>query len=61
MRDLASEAGVSLGAINRLECGSDARTATVEKIVAAFAAHGVDLIADATRTGAVLELTRRRR
>lgn len=55
MRDLAERAGVSLGAVNRLEGGeSNSRGATAAKIVAAFGAEGVELVADAERTGAVL-------
>ena len=60
MRDLVEMAGVSLGAVNRLEGGATAsRDATAAKILAAFAAHGVDVTADADKTGAVLVYARR--
>lgn len=61
MRDLADRAGVSLGAVNRLEGGETAsRGGTASKIVAGFEAHGVELIAEEERTGAVLTYARRR-
>jgi predicted transcriptional regulator len=60
MRDLAHRAGVSLGAVNRLEAGGTAsRNATASKIVSAFEAEGVELMADDARTGAVLVYARR--
>lgn len=60
MRDLAERAGVSLGAVNRLEGGETAsRGATAARIVAAFNAEGVELVADEERTGALLVLARR--
>lgn len=60
MRDLAERSGVAWTTINRLEAGAAARDATAAKIVAAFEAEGVELVADAERTGAVLVLARRR-
>jgi len=61
MRDLAERAGVSLGAVNRLEGGETAsRGTTAEKLIAAFVAEGVEIIADADRTGAVLVTARLR-
>lgn len=55
MRDLAERAGVSLGAVNRLEGGETAsRGTTADKIAAAFVAEGVELVATEDRTGAVL-------
>lgn len=61
MRDLADRAGLSLGAVNRLEGGETApRGTTAAKIVAAFEAEGVELVADEERTGAVLVYARRR-
>lgn len=60
MRELAERAGVAWTTINRLEAGASARDATAAKIVAAFEAEGVELVADAERTGAVLVYARRR-
>ena len=58
MRDLAERSGIAWTTVNRLEAGSGARDSTASKIVAAFAAEGVDLIGDDVRTGAVLVLDR---
>lgn len=61
MRDLAGAARVSLGAVNRFESGAcEPRRSTMERISAAFAAEGVDLVAEPDRTGAVLVYARRR-
>lgn len=61
MRDLAERAAVSLGAVNRLEGGATApRGATAKKIIAAFDAEGVELVAAEDRTGAVLHYAARR-
>jgi len=60
MRDLAERSGVAWTTINRLEAGSEARESTASKIIAAFAAEGVDLIVDDDRTGAVLARARKR-
>ncbi|WP_428149706.1 helix-turn-helix domain-containing protein [Brevundimonas sp.] len=54
MRDLAEHSGVAWTTVNRLEAGTPARDATAEKIVAAFAAQGVEIVADDARTGALL-------
>lgn len=59
MRDLAERSGVAWTTINRLEAGSDGRASTASKIVAAFAAEGVDLIGDDIRTGAILVFAQR--
>lgn len=56
MRDLAERAGLAWTTINRLEAGSAPRDATAGKLVAAFAAAGVELVADGSRTGAVMLL-----
>ena len=56
MRELAEQSGVAWTTINRLESGVAAREATASKIVAAFQAHGVELIAEDSRTGAVVIL-----
>lgn len=59
MRELAERSDVAWTTINRLEAGASARDATAAKIVAAFAAEGVELTVDAERTGAVLVYARR--
>lgn len=58
MRDLAVRSGVAWTTINRLEGGTGARDATAAKIVAAFQAHGVELVDTADRTGATLDRAR---
>lgn len=60
MRELGERAGVAWTTINRLEAGVGAREATAEKILAAFAAEGVELVTDDDRTGAVLICAKRR-
>lgn len=61
MRDLAEHAGVSLGAVNRLESGSAAvRGSTSAKIEAGFEANGVELLMADDRTGAALVYARRK-
>jgi len=61
MRDLAEHAGVSLGAVNRLEGGDTAsRGGTAAKIIAALEAKGVEIVSAEDRTGAVLIYARRR-
>lgn len=55
MRDLAERSGVAWTTINRLEAGAEARDTTAAKIMAAFHAEGVELVADETRTGALVE------
>ncbi len=54
MRDLAERSGVAWTTINRLEAGAGARDATAAKIIAAFEAEGVELVAEETRTGALV-------
>lgn len=44
MRDLRAKAGVSLPTIQAIEAGGDFRASTADKIMAAFAAHGVELL-----------------
>ena len=44
MRDLADRSGVSLPTINAAENGRGMREATRDAIVAAFAAHGVEIL-----------------
>ncbi len=57
---LATESGVGFGTLSRFENGRALRTATAAKIAAAFAAEGVELIADLERTGAVMVYARRK-
>lgn len=60
MRDLAQQAGLALGTVNRLEGGdTETRPATLTRITATFAAHGVTLIDNPDQTGAVLAYARR--
>lgn len=58
MRDLAERSGVAWTTINRLEGGVSARDATAAKIVAAFQAHGVELLDADDCTGATLDRAR---
>ncbi len=44
MRDLATRSGVGLVTINAIENGRPYREGTGEKIVATFAAHGVEIL-----------------
>lgn len=53
MRDLASQSGVSLPTILKLEKGGEVSAATAERITAAFEAHGVE-ITNGDGTGARL-------
>ena len=60
MRDLAQQAGLALGTVNRLEGGdTEARPATLTRITATFAAHGVTLIDNPDQTGAVLAIAQK--
>lgn len=59
MRDLAERSGVAWTTINRLEAGVSARDATSAKIIAAFHAHGVEVVDEEDRTGAVVVLSGR--
>ena len=55
MRDLAKAAGVSLETVLRVEQGGGPfKPETLAKLCDAFAAEGVDLVVQATRSGAVL-------
>lgn len=54
LKDLAEKAGVAFTTISQFENGRPAYGTTAEKIAAAFVAEGVELIADADRTGALL-------
>lgn len=44
MRDLREHAGVSLPTIQAIEAGGDFRASTADKIIEAFAAHGVEIL-----------------
>lgn len=59
VRDLAAKAGVSWTTVSQFENGRPLRDTTASKIVEALKAHGVDLVADDERTGAVLVYARR--
>ena len=55
MRDLASHSGLSLGAITRLEAADTRpRRATTEAARTAFLSHGVQIVDEASYTGAVM-------
>lgn len=60
LKELAEKAGVSFTTISQFENGRPAYGSTAMKIVAAFAAEGVELLSDSERTGAVLVYARRR-
>jgi len=60
LENLAAQSGVSFGTLTRFENGRPMRVTTAAKIVAAFEAHGVDLVTDAESTGAVLVYARRK-
>jgi len=60
VRELAAEAGVAWTTVSQFENGRDLRPSTAAKIVAALEAHGVDLVGDDGRTGAVLIYARRK-
>jgi transcriptional regulator with XRE-family HTH domain len=59
LETLANKSEVSFGTLTRFENGRPMRDTTAAKILAAFAAHGVDVTADADKTGAVLVYARR--
>jgi len=56
MRDLAEHSGVAWTTINRLEGGKPGRDATAVKIIAAFEAHGVELMDADNRKGTTVSL-----
>jgi transcriptional regulator with XRE-family HTH domain len=60
LQDLAARTGISYESLSRFENGRPVRDSTAAKIVAAFEAEGVELIADEERTGAVLVFARRK-
>lgn len=59
MRDLAAAAGVSLETVLRIEQGGGSyKPETLAKIYDAFAARGVDLVVQRSRSGAILHHAR---
>ena len=60
LKDLAEKAGVAFTTISQFENGRPSYGSTAAKILAAFEAEGVELTADADRTGAALVYARRR-
>jgi predicted transcriptional regulator len=51
-RDLAIVAGISQGTIKAIEQGTtDARLSTLRKLAQTFTAHGVEFVAEGSRTG----------
>ncbi|WP_370237861.1 helix-turn-helix domain-containing protein [Brevundimonas sp.] len=44
MRDLREKAGVALATVQAIEAGGDFRASTGDRIVDAFAAHGVEIL-----------------
>jgi transcriptional regulator with XRE-family HTH domain len=59
LKDLAERAGVAFTTISQFENGRPSYGSTAAKIAAALEAHGVEVIADEERTGAVLVYARR--
>lgn len=58
MRDLATAAGVSLETVLRVEQGGGSyKPVTLAKLCDAFAARGVDLVVQRSRSGALLKHT----
>eukprot|EP01042_Synura_sphagnicola_P017462 gene17462-22061_t len=60
LKDLAEKSGVSFTTISQFENGRPSYDSTGQKLATAFEAHGVELIADNERTGAVLVYARRK-
>lgn len=54
-RDLVAASGVSLPTVFKLEGGGNVAQETADKILAAFAQHGVEIIDEPGRTGAVAD------
>ncbi len=59
LKDLAARAGVAFTTVSQLENGRPAYPSTGGKIIAAFKAAGVDLVANSEQTGALLVYARR--
>jgi len=60
VRDAAAAAGIAWTTVSQFENGRPMRDSTMSKLVEAFEAHGVELVADDERTGAVLIYARRK-
>jgi transcriptional regulator with XRE-family HTH domain len=58
--ELARKAGVGFMTVSQFENGRAAYKSTLAKLAATFEAHGVELIADPEKTGAVLLYARQR-
>jgi len=61
LKDLAEKSGVAFTTISQFERGRPSYGSTAGKIIAAFEAHGVELVAAEDRTGALLVYARRQR
>jgi transcriptional regulator with XRE-family HTH domain len=60
VRELAAAAGVNKATVSQFENGHPMRESTAALIAATLEAHGVELIAEPERTGAVLVYARRK-
>lgn len=60
LQDLARATEVSFETLSRFENGRPMRQSTADRIAAAFAAEGVELVGDDEGTGAMLVYARRR-
>ena len=60
LKDLAEQSGIYFTTISQFENGRPPYGSTLAKILTAFEAHGVELIDDDERTGAVLVYARRK-
>jgi len=60
LHDLAGRSGIAFGTLSAFENGRAVRRATAIKLLAAFEAAGVDLVAENDRTGAMLIYARRK-
>ena len=61
MRDLAAAAAVAIGTVQSFEAGEKTpHGTTLAKLVAAYDAHGVEVISDTDRAGAVLVFAKRK-
>lgn len=59
VRDVAAAAGVSWTTVSQFENGRDVRLSTLNKIVAALEAEGVEVITTDEKTGATICIGRR--
>lgn len=44
MRDLRAKSGVALATVQKIEAGGDFYSSTGDKLIATFAAHGVEIL-----------------